>query len=125
MGYEAAGIIDELGEGVGELTVGERVFGFSAEEGAQAELAVLSHFAPIPPSLHFPLTHRTNRHAQGHRACRLNVRCAWITQGAAAAVPVPRSACTRSSTMTQTHRRRHANSDHRANEVRAPAWSDG
>jgi NADPH:quinone reductase-like Zn-dependent oxidoreductase len=53
MGYEAAGIIDELGEGVGDAAVGERVFGFTAEEGAQAELAVLSHYAPIPPSLHF------------------------------------------------------------------------
>jgi NADPH:quinone reductase-like Zn-dependent oxidoreductase len=53
MGYEAAGIIDELGEGVGDVTVGEHVFGFTAEEGAQAELAVLSHYARIPPSLHF------------------------------------------------------------------------
>jgi NADPH:quinone reductase-like Zn-dependent oxidoreductase len=53
MGCEAAGIIDEVGEGVGDVTVGERVFGFTAEEGAQAELAVLSHYAPIQPSLNF------------------------------------------------------------------------
>ena len=53
MGYEAAGVVDELGEGVGDVAVGDRVFGFSAEGAAQAELAVLSHYAPIPPSLDF------------------------------------------------------------------------
>jgi NADPH:quinone reductase-like Zn-dependent oxidoreductase len=54
MGYEAAGVVDELGEGVAEVAVGDRVFGFSAEGAAQAELAVLSSYAPIPPSLDFP-----------------------------------------------------------------------
>lgn len=54
MGHEAAGVVDELGEGVADVAAGDRVFGFSAEEGAQAELAVLSHYAPIPPSLGFP-----------------------------------------------------------------------
>jgi NADPH:quinone reductase-like Zn-dependent oxidoreductase len=54
MGYEAAGVVDELGEGVSDMAVGDRVFGFSAEEGTQAELAVLSWYAPIPPSLDFP-----------------------------------------------------------------------
>lgn len=53
MGHEAAGVVDELGEGVVDVAVGDRVFGFSAEERAQAELAVLSHYAPIPPSLDF------------------------------------------------------------------------
>jgi NADPH:quinone reductase-like Zn-dependent oxidoreductase len=53
MGYEAAGIVDELGEGVTDVAVGDRVFGFSADAGAQAELAVLPHYAPIPPSLDF------------------------------------------------------------------------
>jgi NADPH:quinone reductase-like Zn-dependent oxidoreductase len=53
MGYEAAGVVDELGEGVADVAVGDRVFGFSAEEGAQAELAVLSYYAPIPQSLEF------------------------------------------------------------------------
>jgi NADPH:quinone reductase-like Zn-dependent oxidoreductase len=53
MGYEAAGVVDELGEGVADAAVGDRVFGLSAEEGAQAELAVLSYYAPIPPSLDF------------------------------------------------------------------------
>src|SRR5712671_3423300 len=54
MGHEAAGVVDELGEGVADVAVGDRVFGFSAEGAAQAELAVLSYYAPIPPSLDFP-----------------------------------------------------------------------
>jgi NADPH:quinone reductase-like Zn-dependent oxidoreductase len=53
MGYEAAGVVDELGEGVADVAVGDRVFGLSAEGAAQAELAVLSFYAPIPPSLNF------------------------------------------------------------------------
>lgn len=54
MGYEAAGLVDELGEGVADVAVGDRVFGFSAEGMAQAELAVLSTYAPVPPALGFP-----------------------------------------------------------------------
>ncbi|MEV7401790.1 NADP-dependent oxidoreductase [Streptomyces sp. NPDC091267] len=54
MGHEAAGVVDELGEGVADVAVGDRVFGFSVEGAAQAELAVLSYYAPIPPSLDFP-----------------------------------------------------------------------
>jgi NADPH:quinone reductase-like Zn-dependent oxidoreductase len=54
MGYEAAGVVDELGRGVRDVAVGDRVFGLSAEGAAQAELAVLSFYAPIPPSLDFP-----------------------------------------------------------------------
>jgi NADPH:quinone reductase-like Zn-dependent oxidoreductase len=53
MGHEAAGVVDELGEGVTDVAVGDRVFGLSGEGAAQAELAVLSHYAPIPPSLGF------------------------------------------------------------------------
>ncbi|MFJ1901144.1 NADP-dependent oxidoreductase [Streptomyces sp. NPDC088115] len=53
MGYEAAGIVDELGAGVTDAAVGDRVFGFSADGVAQAELAVLSSWAPVPPSLGF------------------------------------------------------------------------
>jgi NADPH:quinone reductase-like Zn-dependent oxidoreductase len=53
MGYEAAGVVDELGEGVADVAVGDRVFGLSAEGAAQAELAVLFFYAPIPPSLTF------------------------------------------------------------------------
>ena len=53
MGHEAAGVVDELGEGVADVAIGDRVFGLSAEGAAQAELAVLSFYAPIPPSLGF------------------------------------------------------------------------
>lgn len=53
LGHEAAGIVDELGDGVVDAAIGDRVFGLSAEPAAQAELAVLSHYAPIPPSLDF------------------------------------------------------------------------
>jgi NADPH:quinone reductase-like Zn-dependent oxidoreductase len=53
MGYEAAGIIDELGDGVADVAVGDSVFGFCSDGAAQAELTVLSFYAPIPPSLDF------------------------------------------------------------------------
>jgi NADPH:quinone reductase-like Zn-dependent oxidoreductase len=53
LGYEAAGVVDELGEGVTDAAVGDRVFGLSAAGAAQAELTVLSFYAPIPPSLDF------------------------------------------------------------------------
>ncbi len=53
LGYEAAGIIDELGEAVTDVAVGDRVFGACPYGAAQAELAVLSHYAPIPPALDF------------------------------------------------------------------------
>jgi NADPH:quinone reductase-like Zn-dependent oxidoreductase len=53
LGYEAAGVVDGLGAGVTDVTLGDRVFGLSAAGAAQAELAVLSYYAPIPPSLSF------------------------------------------------------------------------
>jgi NADPH:quinone reductase-like Zn-dependent oxidoreductase len=53
LGHEAAGVVDELGEGVTDVAVGDHVFGFSAVSGAQAELTVLSHYAPMSPSLGF------------------------------------------------------------------------
>ena len=31
LGHEAAGVVDKLGEGVADVAVGDRVFGFSAE----------------------------------------------------------------------------------------------
>ncbi|MEV3858822.1 NADP-dependent oxidoreductase [Streptomyces sp. NPDC050095] len=53
LGYEAAGVVDELGEGVTDVAVGDRVFGFSTQGAAQAESAVLSTYARIPASLDF------------------------------------------------------------------------
>ncbi|HEV2458446.1 MAG TPA: zinc-binding dehydrogenase, partial [Ktedonobacterales bacterium] len=44
---------DVIGDGVTEVTVGDRVFGFCTEGAAQAELAVLSVYAPIPAALDF------------------------------------------------------------------------
>ncbi|MFI6996343.1 NADP-dependent oxidoreductase [Nocardia sp. NPDC050175] len=53
LGYEAAGVVDELGAGVTDVALGDRVFGFSSEGAAQAELVVLSYYAPIPSSVGF------------------------------------------------------------------------
>src|SRR5580692_2193329 len=53
MGYEAAAVVDEIGADVADVAIGDRVFGFSSDGGAQAELAVLSYYASIPPSLDF------------------------------------------------------------------------
>lgn len=54
LGYEAAGRVDALGAGVTDVAIGDRVFGFSPAGAAQAELAVLSAYAPIPAQLDFP-----------------------------------------------------------------------
>jgi NADPH:quinone reductase-like Zn-dependent oxidoreductase len=42
IGYEAAGVVDELGDGVVDVAVGDRVFGFSAE-GAAARCSSTVH----------------------------------------------------------------------------------
>lgn len=51
LGHEAAGIVDEIGDDVSGVAVGDRVLGVSPYGAAQAELAVLSSWAPVPDSL--------------------------------------------------------------------------
>ncbi|MFF3915850.1 NADP-dependent oxidoreductase [Streptomyces sp. NPDC001852] len=53
LGYEASGVVDEVGEDVTDVAVGDRVVGLSEQGGAQAELAVLSFWAPLPASVGF------------------------------------------------------------------------
>jgi NADPH:quinone reductase-like Zn-dependent oxidoreductase len=52
-GRELAGVVDEVGEGVTGAKPGDEVFGFAAGGGGAAELALVSDYAPIPPSLDF------------------------------------------------------------------------
>ena len=52
-GGEVAGVVDELGDGVTDVAVGDNVFGFAAAGGGAAELALSAEYAPIPSSLDF------------------------------------------------------------------------
>jgi NADPH:quinone reductase-like Zn-dependent oxidoreductase len=51
-GSDAAGVVDELGDGVTGVDVGDAVFG-SAVGGATAEYAVLDHYAAKPDGMSF------------------------------------------------------------------------
>jgi NADPH:quinone reductase-like Zn-dependent oxidoreductase len=51
LGVEASGIVDELGPGVSNVSVGEAVFGFG--EGTMAQYAVLTHWVHKPDDLSF------------------------------------------------------------------------
>ncbi|HWH09836.1 MAG TPA: NADP-dependent oxidoreductase [Solirubrobacteraceae bacterium] len=50
IGSDVAGVVDELGDGVSDVSVGDEIFG-SAVGGASAEYAVLDHYAAKPASL--------------------------------------------------------------------------
>jgi len=52
-GRDVAGVVDEVGEGVTDVAVGDRVFGVSDDGAGAAELALVTHRAIIPPSLGF------------------------------------------------------------------------
>lgn len=52
-GREVAGVVDELGDGVSDVTLGQEVFGFAAGGGGASEFALLADYAPIPASLEF------------------------------------------------------------------------
>ncbi|HEY8985846.1 MAG TPA: NADP-dependent oxidoreductase [Streptomyces sp.] len=47
-GRDAAGVVDEIGDGVQGVGIGDRVFGLGGVTGATAELAVLSAWAHAP-----------------------------------------------------------------------------
>ncbi|MFE1506625.1 NADP-dependent oxidoreductase [Streptomyces sp. NPDC058726] len=47
-GRDAAGVVDEVGEGVTGVTVGDRVFGLGGIFGATAEYATLTAWAAVP-----------------------------------------------------------------------------
>jgi len=53
VGQEAAGVVDELGDGVSDVAVGDEVFGFPVAGGAAAEYVVLGAYARKSQSLDF------------------------------------------------------------------------
>lgn len=52
-GREVAGVVDEVGEGISDVSPGDKVFGFAATGAGAAELALVADYAPVPPSLDF------------------------------------------------------------------------
>jgi NADPH:quinone reductase-like Zn-dependent oxidoreductase len=52
-GQEVSGVVDEIGDEVSDVAVGDKVFGPAAGGGGAAEYALLEHYARIPARLDF------------------------------------------------------------------------
>ncbi len=52
-GIEVAGVVDEVGEGIDDVKLGERVFGSVAGGDGAADFALLENYAAVPQSLDF------------------------------------------------------------------------
>ncbi|HLM85116.1 MAG TPA: NADP-dependent oxidoreductase [Solirubrobacteraceae bacterium] len=52
-GLEVAGVVDEVGDGVTDVHIGDEVFGSVEGGNGAADFALLEHYARIPPSLDF------------------------------------------------------------------------
>jgi NADPH:quinone reductase-like Zn-dependent oxidoreductase len=52
-GLEVAGVVDEIGDGVTDVSVGDEVFGSVEGGNGAADFAVLAHYARVPRSLDF------------------------------------------------------------------------
>jgi len=53
LGYDGAGVVDEIGDGVAGVSVGDEVLGRGSN--TQAEYALLDAWAPKPPSVDWPV----------------------------------------------------------------------
>jgi len=53
VGVEASGVVDEVGEGVSQISVGDSVFGFG--ENTVAQCAILTHWTRKPDNLSFEI----------------------------------------------------------------------
>jgi NADPH:quinone reductase-like Zn-dependent oxidoreductase len=52
-GQEVSGVVDEIGDEVSDVAVGDKVFGPAAGGGGAAQYALLEHYARIPARLDF------------------------------------------------------------------------